>query len=287
MIPSNNISTTSDNKHSVYSLVSGPYTSASRMEALRNVIRILRSPKGCPWDREQTIESLKASLLEESFEAADAIDHGDSEHTKEELGDVLLIVLLMSQIAEDGGKFRFEDVMTELYAKLIRRHPHVFGDEAADNSGDVKTRWAEIKKHVEGREADESVLDSVPVNMSPILRSQKLQKKAAKAGFDWPGIDGPLDKIREEIAELEAEVSADAIDRQGAANEIGDLLFSVVNLSRHLGISADDALRATNRRFSARFRHVEREMGRGGQEMSSDNLQLMEEHWQEAKKIQD
>ncbi len=257
------------------------------MEALRNVIRVLRSPTGCPWDREQTLESLKASLLEESFEAADAIDHGDSDHTKEELGDVLLIVLLMSQIAEDAGSFRFEDVMTELYAKLIRRHPHVFGDEAAGNSGDVKTRWAEIKKHVEGRESGDSALDSVPVNMSPLLRSQKLQKKAAKAGFDWPGIDGPLDKIREEIAELEAEVSADRVNRQGATDEIGDLLFSVVNLSRHLGISADDALRATNRRFSTRFRHVEREMIRGGQEMSPENLHAMEEHWQNAKKIRD
>lgn len=265
----------------------GPHTSASRMEALRNVIRVLRSPAGCPWDREQTVASLKKSLLEEAFEAADAIDHEDDPHIKEELGDVLLILLLMSQIEEDSGVFSFEDVMSSLYDKLIRRHPHVFGEESAGSSDDVKARWKQIKRDVEGRVVTESVLSAVPVNMSPLLRAQKLQKKAAQSGFDWNSVDGPLDKIAEEIQELTEELQNAEIDTERVSDELGDVLFSVVNLSRHIGISADDALRKANRKFHRRFVYVERHMSDAGMEMKPDNLDTMESFWASAKKRSD
>ncbi len=262
----------------------GPHTSASRIEALRNVIRVLRSPVGCPWDREQTVTSLKKSLLEEAFEAADAIDHSDDLHLQEELGDVLLILLLMSQIEEDQGVFSFEDVMSTLYDKLIRRHPHVFGEESVESSDDVKIRWKQIKKDVEGRIAPDSVLSKVPVHLPPLLRAQKLQSLAAQSGFDWNSIEGPLDKIREEIQELSEELRNAEIDTERVSDELGDVLFSVINVARHIGISADDALRKANRKFHERFMHVEQEMSSSGTEMKPENLDAMEAYWLSAKK---
>lgn len=266
----------------------GPHTSSSRIEALRNVVRILRSPYGCPWDREQTIESLKHALLEEASEAADAIDQNDHEHIQEELGDVLLIVFLMSQIAEGDGQFTIEDVLQTLYEKLVRRHPHVFGTEFAETSDTVRTRWQEIKTNLEGRARTDtsSKLDAVPRNLSPLLRAEKLQKKAAKAGFDWPSRSGPLGKLTEEVQELTKELSDEStIDSARVTDELGDILFSAINVGRHLGISADDALRSVNRKFERRFRHVEQEMSRAGVSMTSSEIERMEAYWQESKAI--
>lgn len=266
----------------------GPHTSASRIEALRNVVRILRSPYGCPWDREQTIASLKHALLEEASEAADAIDQNDHEHIQEELGDVLLIVFLMSQIAEGDGQFTIEDVLQTLYEKLVRRHPHVFGTEFAETSDSVRTRWEEIKTNLEGRAQTDtsSKLDAVPRNLSPLLRAEKLQKKAAKAGFDWPSRSGPLGKLTEEVQELTKELSDEStIDSGRVTDELGDIMFSAINVGRHLGISADDALRSVNRKFERRFRHVEQEMSRAGVSMSSSEIERMEVYWQESKAI--
>lgn len=243
------------------------------------LLALLRSPDGCPWDRAQTLTSLRSAVLEEASELVDAITSGDINHVLEELGDVYLVVGLLGQILAEASESRGPTAVLNLLAeKLIRRHPHVFAEDghALSSAGAVVQQWDQIKADVEGRSRGAvSVLDRVAKHLSPLPRAHELQKKAAKAGFDWPDATGPRDKLLEEIAELEA---ADSVAER--EHEIGDLLFSVVNYARHSGVDPVLALQAANSRFERRFREMERE---AGSTFSSLSLEEQEALWQGAK----
>src|SRR5579883_3203272 len=211
----------------------------------------LRGPGGCPWDREQTHASLTTFMIEEAYEAVDAIERDDTADMVEELGDVLLQVVLHSQLAEEEGRFSLADVAEEVNRKLVRRHPHVFGDVTADTSSEVLRNWERIKRAEKG-ERRASALDGIPLALPALALAQTVGRKAAKHGFDWPDVQGTLDKAREEMDEI-ARATSDAERR----DEVGDLLFALTSACRHLGIDAEDALRAAVRKFSLRFRRVE------------------------------
>ena len=249
-----------------------------------DIIAELRGPDGCPWDKEQTTRSMRGYLLEESYEAVEAIDEDDSDHLREELGDVLLILGMIARIEEERDAFSFGQVVEEINAKLVRRHPHVFGDEKVRNADEVLANWERIKTDIEGRSKADSILDGIPLSLPPLERSWKIQKKAAKKGFDWPDPDGPKSKILEELAEIEAVVSeGGGASLEKIEEEVGDLLFSVVNYARHLGVDPALALSGTNAKFEERFRSVETRMERDGQAMESGNLELMDRYWEAAK----
>ncbi|MEQ1859830.1 MAG: nucleoside triphosphate pyrophosphohydrolase [Chthoniobacteraceae bacterium] len=220
------------------------------LDRLRAIVAALRGPGGCPWDHEQTHASLRAGLIEEAYEVVDAIDSGDDANLREELGDLLLQAVFHAQIAEDEGRFDLDAVAHEHCEKLIRRHPHVFGDHVAEDSADVLRRWDDIKRAEKGAVL-ESLLDGVSTGMPALLHAEKIQKKAAKVGFDWPDVAPVYEKVREELLETE---QAPPAERE---EELGDLLFAVVNLARKLGIDAETALHGATRKFSARFRGIE------------------------------
>jgi tetrapyrrole methylase family protein/MazG family protein len=250
---------------------------------LYDIIKQLRSPNGCPWDIEQSPETLRGSLIEETYECVEAIDEGDSNHVKEELGDIFLLAVMISYIFEEGGQFSVKDVLDGISEKLVRRHPHVFGDVKVKDSDEVLKNWAEIKIKKEGRKAKDSVLDEVSRAMPPLDRAYKLQKKAAKAGFDWTEINDVFAKITEETEEVKSEISKSKEDKKELEGELGDLLFSVVNLCRFLKVETSVALQRTNVKFYERFRHVENCMKRDGIKMEQQNLSDMDRFWNEAK----
>jgi len=237
----------------------------------------LRAPGGCPWDREQTPASLTPYMLEEAHEAVDAIERGDAVDTVEELGDVLLQVVLHSQLAEEEGRFTLADIAAEVNAKLVRRHPHVFGDVSVSNSSEVLRNWESIKR-VEKGEKRTSVLDGVPLALPALLLAQTIGRKAAKVGFDWPDVAGTLDKVREEIDEIAA-----AVSEEERREEVGDLLFALTSVCRHLGVDAEQSLRAATRKFETRFRHVETLARARGLALSALDIDALEALWQEAK----
>ena len=254
---------------------------------LREVIKTLRGPNGCPWDRKQTHESLKRYAVEETYELLEAIDEQDDEHLVEELGDVLLQVLLHAQIGEDNGYFNMEDVIGRITEKMVRRHPHVFADMAADSAEEVISNWEDIKKQ-EKSEAGKnenkqiSLLDGIPVSLPNLLRSLKLQKKAAKVGFDW-GEEAPMwMKLQEEISEWLYEMKEGTYE--AAVEEFGDVLFAFVNLARFHKIDPEEALRQTNEKFSRRFRYIEQAVDKQGDEMQEKTLADLDALWEEAKK---
>ncbi len=261
----------------------------------------LRAPDGCPWDREQSFDSIRKYTLEETYEVFDAIERRDFPHLAEELGDLLLQVLFYAEMAANEGHFTITDVLDHLNRKLVRRHPHVFGEEAsraAGNRADVDAavegsaaavlrNWEEIKAAEKKPKADEagqtpSRLDTVPRAMPALAEAAKLGSKAAKSGFDWPDWRGLLPKLAEETAELEAEAaSADPARKPAVEAELGDLLFTVVNLGRHLGVDAEMALRGCNRRFRQRFREMEVASARPLEELAPDELEAL---WAQAKR---
>lgn len=247
----------------------------NKLEKLLKTIETLRGPSGCPWDREQTMKSLKPFLIEEAYEVLDVMEEGGTK-LKEELGDLLLQILLQSEIQKEAGLFKFEDVVEVLNEKLIRRHPHVFGEIVANTPEEVMVNWEEIKRGEESHKDRESVLDGIPKMMPQLLRAVKLQKKAAKAGFDWEDHRGVLEKIKEEIAEIEEAV--DSREREHIEEEVGDLLFSVVNLARKLKINPEDAIENTNKKFESRFRYIESKI-----DIKNATLKEMERYWEEAK----
>ncbi len=240
----------------------------------------LRSPEGCPWDRKQTHESLLPYLLEETYEVVDAVKKGDDEELKEELGDLLLQVVFHSQIAKERGAFDIKDVVDAIAKKLIHRHPHVFGGrEDIKTAEDVSREWERLKEK-EGKRK-ESILDGIPESMPALERAYKLQKRAAKVGFDWENFDGIKKKLIEELSEIEAELKRG--DREKLEEEVGDLLFMAVNLARFLGIHPEIALRMANEKFERRFHHIEeraKEIGKNLEEMPLDEMEAL---WQEAK----
>jgi tetrapyrrole methylase family protein/MazG family protein len=237
----------------------------------------LRGPGGCPWDREQTHRSLTPYMIEEAYEAVDAVERGDDADLVEELGDVMLQVVLHSQLAEEEGHFSLADVAAEVNRKLVRRHPHVFGDVQVSGSSEVLRNWEQIKR-VEKGERRNSALDGIPPALPALSLAQTMGRKAAKLGFDWPDVDGVLAKVREEIAELQS--TDDPAERH---NEIGDLLFALSSLCRHLGIDGEDALRSAARKFERRFRRVEALAQEQGVNLTTLDPESLDRLWEQAK----
>lgn len=251
---------------------------------LVRIMALLRAPGGCPWDRKQTFDTIKSYLLEETYEVLDAIDRRDWSNLAEELGDLLLQPVFLAEMASEQQSFTITDCLRAINEKLIRRHPHVFADATADTAEDVKQRWDEIKKAEkteQGREVT-ALLDAVPRNVPALVEAEKIGKKAAGVGFEWPDVTGVMDKIVEEAKELSA--AQDASDPAAVEHELGDLLFTVVNLSRFLRVDPEQALRKANARFRRRFGYVETSLRNSGTDWSVARLEQMEEFWQEAKK---
>ncbi len=250
----------------------------------------LRAPGGCPWDREQTYESLGEYLLEECYEAYDAIqaasETGNTDHLKEELGDVLLQVVFHSTIAAERGDFTIDDVAEGVSSKLVLRHPHVFEDLKLETADDVLDNWDELKieerkQRGTTKKAAGSVLDEVPVAFPALIEGNKITKKAAKSGFDWENADQVFEKLEEETAELKNAIKDGGLD--AIREEIGDLLFVVVNLARKLGVEPEDALKKTNRKFRSRFKYVEERLASDGKALEDSSLEEMDRLWNAAK----
>lgn len=258
-----------------------------KFEELVKVMARLRAPGGCPWDRKQTFDTIKPYLLEETYEVMDAIDRRDWNGLAEELGDLLLQPVFFAEMAAERGLFTIADSLDAINQKLIRRHPHVFAGASAETPEDVKQRWEEIKREEKirgGAGQPASVLDAVPRTLPALMEAEKIGKKAAEIGFEWKSVEGVLEKLTEEAAEL-AE-AGDAADREQIEHELGDLLFTVVNLARFLKVDPEQALRKTNAHFRSRFAHVEREIARSGATSAETPLERMEEFWQEAKRLE-
>lgn len=259
-------------------------TEKNDFEKLVSIMRQLRAPGGCPWDAEQTHESLKRYLLEETYEVLEAIDAKSPEHLKEELGDLLLQPVFHAAIAEETDSFTIDDVIHALCEKLIRRHPHVFsGLEIKDSSAQIEN-WERIKKAEKGENAKKSALSGIPPTLPALLKAQKITEKAARTGFDWENAGQVVDKIREELQELEEAMAGG--QRERIESELGDLLFAVVNLGRFLAINPEDALHATINRFRKRFNHIEERLEAVKRSLDEASLEEMEHLWEEAKKAE-
>ncbi|HWQ52008.1 MAG TPA: nucleoside triphosphate pyrophosphohydrolase [Terriglobales bacterium] len=245
------------------------------------LVRVLRSPGGCPWDREQTHASIRKNFIEETYEVCEAIDTCNTELLCEELGDVLLQVGLHTEMEREAGRFGYEDVITGLCRKLILRHPHVFGEVKADTSEEVLTNWDAIKMNTKGYTTQTQSLRSVPAVFPALMRAQKLQKKAAKVGFDWPDAEGALQKLEEEIAELREAVAAGQAPDIKA--ELGDMLFSAVNVVRKLKCDAEELLTSASEKFVDRFEQMEQAAISGGHALTELGLTEMDRLWDDAK----
>ncbi|WP_413304787.1 nucleoside triphosphate pyrophosphohydrolase [Bacillus sp. 1P10SD] len=249
---------------------------------LRDIIAILRGPDGCPWDKKQTHESLKRYLIEETYEVIEAIDSGDIDHLIEELGDVLLQVMLHAQIGEDDGYFSVDDVIEGLSAKMIRRHPHVFGNGKAENAEEVVQNWQAIKEQEKGK-SPSSLLEGVSKSQPNLLRAYELQKKAAKVGFDWQEITPALEKVKEELDEFIHELNGTDDGLELAKKEFGDILFAFVNVARFLKIHPEEALFETNEKFIRRFQYVEENVKESGRAFEEHTLEQLDKYWDDAK----
>jgi len=256
-----------------------------KFSRLVNIMARLRSPDGCPWDREQTFESIKPYLLEETYEVIDAIDRRDWRLLAEELGDLMLQAVFFAQMAAEGNRFSIEDSLDAIVEKLIRRHPHVFAEGDAKTPDQVKQRWDQIKREEkkELRQAPEGLLDGVPRVQPALMEAQQLTSKAASVGFDWQNADQVLAKLEEELKEL-ADARRQALPEK-VEEEVGDLLFVLVNLARLLKVDAEQAVRGTNAKFRGRFGYLERKLGERGKPLGEATLAEMDELWGEAKNL--
>jgi MazG family protein len=261
-----------------------PPADSDGLVRLQKVVHDLRSPGGCPWDREQTHKSLLPNLIEEAYEVLEAIQNNDTEHMCEELGDLLLQVVLHGEIASETGAFDLNRIAHGICEKLIRRHPHVYGDSSVADTAGVLQQWDEIKKS-EKADRERSTLDGVPAALPSLTRAVKLQKKAAKVGFDWPDADGVMEKIHEEIGEVEHAMAA--CDQAAVSEEVGDLLFSVANLARKLHLEPEILLATANQKFMRRFGEMEVRLAAAGKPVGTATLEEMEAAWQGAKSIAD
>ncbi len=257
----------------------------NEMERLIGIMATLRSENGCPWDREQTLESLRRYAVEEVYEVLDAIDRQDVEDHCEELGDLLLQVVFQSQLRSEEGAFTFEDVARSINDKLIRRHPHVFGDIEVAGSEEVLQNWEAIKATEKQPVQESSILDKVPVHLPALLKAHDLQKQAAKVGFDWPDITPVLAKVREETEELEEAIDSGNLEH--AREELGDLLFVLANIGRHLGTDAEQVLQDANAKFTRRFKAVEQQVNDSGSRMENETLESLDRIWDEVKQLPD
>lgn len=248
---------------------------------LVEIMRILREPGGCPWDAEQTHESIKKNLIEETYEVIEAINKNDKELLCEELGDTLMQVVFHAQMEKEAGTFDFDDVSDGVCKKLIERHPHVFGEVAISGVDDVLTNWDAIKRKSKGQKSTTESMQSVPRELPALMRATKLQKKAADVGFDWNDVSGALDKLEEEIAELRAAIANK--DKENIAEELGDILFSAVNVSRFVKTDAEEALTAASDKFLSRFTKVETLAKEREIDMKSVGIDELDKLWDEAK----
>jgi MazG family protein len=261
-------------------------TPGEKFQKLADLMARLRAPGGCPWDREQTFDSIKPYTLEETYEVLDAIDRRDWSELAEELGDFLLQAVFYAQMAAEQGLFQIGDSLDRINQKLIRRHPHVFGDGTAESAEDVKRIWGEIKaaEKKDRGQHEAGLLDSVPRAMPALVEAQQIASRAAGVGFDWETTEQVIEKLDEELAELaEARRQASPAELE---NEIGDLLFVLVNLARFVKVDPEQALRKTNAKFRERFTHIERELAARGKKVQDATLAEMEELWQQAKLLE-
>lgn len=257
-------------------------------ERVKNLMAKLRAPDGCPWDREQDFADIARYTIEEAYEVADAIAKNDMGHLREELGDLLFQTVFHSRIAEEAGSFNLDDVADDLVRKMVRRHPHVFGDAHERSAEQQVAEWEEVKaqeranKKGKNNHEDKSLLDDVALALPALMRAEKLQKRAARVGFDWPNLDGVVDKIAEEAQELKE--ASESLNADAIEDEMGDLLFAVTNLARKLGVDPEVALRRTNDKFTRRFKFVEAGAERDGRVLSNMTLDEMDELWNAAKR---
>lgn len=264
----------------------------SSINALLAVMERLRDPQtGCRWDLEQSYESIAPSTIEEAYEVVDAIERKDYKHLKEELGDLLFQVVFYSQLGREDGRFTFDEIAQGISDKLVRRHPHVFPDGTVNSrvdphnrpsEADVKQQWEAIKTSERAEKGQRGALSDVPVTMPSIERAYKLQKRAALVGFDWPDVEGVTAKLHEEVGELEQAIASGS--QEAIEAELGDALFSLINLARHVKVEPESALRACNRRFVERFQHMESTLHAQGKNLAETETEEMEALWQEAKK---
>lgn len=252
------------------------------IESFAEIVAHLRAPDGCPWDREQTHQTLRKHLLEEAYEALSAMDADDKHGMREEFGDLLLQILLNAQIASETNEFKLTDVVKHIYDKIIRRHPHVFGDLKLDGVDGVLANWEKLKeKERGGKKEDKGILDGVPTSLPALSQAQEYQDRAARVGFDWHEVDGVMEKIREEIEEIR---KAENIEQM--TGELGDLFFALVNLARWRNVDAESALREANLKFKTRFAHVETKAKKLGRNLSGMTLEEMDALWNEAKRLE-
>ncbi|HQF54717.1 MAG TPA: nucleoside triphosphate pyrophosphohydrolase [Fibrobacteria bacterium] len=254
-------------------------------EDLIRIMARLRAPDGCPWDREQTHQSIKEYFLEEVYEFLEAVEEGSVPHMREELGDLLLQVVFHAQMASESDHYDIHDVIHELSDKLVRRHPHVFGEVAVADSGEVVVNWEAIKNAEKGKESRKSRLDGIPVNYPALMKAKKLQVRAAKDGFDWPDAAPIWEKLEEEIGEVKEALTEN--DPDHLEDEVGDLFFVAVNLARKLGVDPEIALQRANRKFETRYRGMEALVEGRGQKMSDLDLAAQDKLWDEVKKRSD
>lgn len=257
-----------------------PAGRASAFEELCSVIDVLRGEKGCPWDKKQTRTNIGKYIIEEAHEVAFAVEKADEDALVEELGDLLFLIIFMSKIAEQEGTFDVIDVIRTVKDKMVRRHPHVFGDAEAKTVDKVLQNWQKLKRKEKG-EGARSLLDGIPPSMPPLMKAHLIGQRASIAGFDWPDAASVMDKIREELEELNESVTKD--DRDKMCEELGDLLFSLVNFGRLAGLRADDALNKALKKFEQRFRLVEEELAKKGKSPQNSTLQEMDNIWEKTK----
>lgn len=256
----------------------------TKLEKFAEIIAKLRDPNGgCPWDLEQTYQTMPPHILEEAYEVVEAINQDDRKELKEELGDLLMQVVFLSQLAQEEGAFTLDDVIDGITDKIIRRHPHVFGEIKAENSDEVLKNWENIKQQERYQKEQFSILDNVPIALPSLLRAAKLQKRCAKVGFDWSELEPTIQKVEEELQEVRDEVSKQPQNPQAIEEEIGDLLFASVNVARHLKLNPEEALRKANLKFERRFRQVEQSILSSGRQLEQVSLAEMDLIWDQVK----
>jgi tetrapyrrole methylase family protein/MazG family protein len=260
-----------------------PADAEERFRELLNLIEKLRSPDGCPWDRAQKKGDIGRYLIEEAYEVLEALEASSPENIREELGDLLFQILFLARIAEEAGEFDITDILEGITAKMIRRHPHVFGDATVKGVEEVRTNWERIKTEVEHKGAERnSLISGIPRSLSTLARAQRITARAAEAGFDWPDTAGVLNKVEEELAEFRA--ALETKDPERMQDEAGDLLFTLINLCRFTQVDAETALRSSLRKFIDRFSHIERELAARGKTFKGSSPAEMDRLWEKAKK---
>lgn len=256
----------------------------TKLEKFAEIIAKLRDPNGgCPWDLEQTYQTMPPHILEEAYEVVEAINQDDRKELKEELGDLLMQVIFLSKLAQEEGAFTLDDVIDGITDKIIRRHPHVFGEIKAENSDEVLKNWENIKQQERYQKEQFSILDNVPIALPSLLRAAKLQKRCAKVGFDWSELEPTIQKVEEELQEVRDEILKQPQNSQAIEEEIGDLLFATVNVARHLKLNPEEALRKANLKFERRFRQVEQSILASGRQLEQVSLAEMDLIWDQVK----